>query len=191
MANTSATGGYLSPTVVSPPAEDADLDAVFQPLVSGVTGIDGTLVRPRWQTNTPKQPESSVNWCAMGVTIIRPDAGPYIEHIGAGNGQDNMQRHEEINVACTFYGPLAGANAALLRDGLSIPQNTDLLRLQGIGLIDCDEVRAVPELVNQQWIRRFDVAARFRRQVKRSYPVLNILSAPVTLISDDIGIISN
>jgi len=184
MGNTSATGGYLSPTVVSPPLEDADLDALLQPVVIGITGLPGNMVRPRWQPGNPKQPEPSVNWCAIGVTVIKPDAGAYIEHVGAGSGQDNMQRHEEIELACTFYGPLAGTYAAMLRDGLSIPQNLDLLQLQAVGLIDCTDARAIPELVNQQWVRRFDITARFRRQVKRSYGILNILSANGTILDD-------
>jgi len=191
MGNTSATGGYLGPAVVSPPLEDSDLDAVFQGLVAGITGLDGSLVRPRWQPTSPKQPEPSINWCAIGVTVINPDAGAYIEHSPTGDGSDNMQRHEDIDLACTFYGPLGATFAAMLRDGLSIPQNLDFLRLQGMGYIECGLARAFPELFNQQWIKRFDITARFRRQVKRTYGVLNILSADPILISDEIGIISN
>jgi len=44
--------------------------------------------------------------------------------------------------------------------------------------------------VNQQWIKRYDIGVVLRRQVKRSYGILNILSANPTLISDEIGIIS-
>ena len=42
-------------------------------------------------------------------------------------------------------------------------------------------VRAVPELVNQQWVRRQDLPITLRRIVRRTYPVLNILSAPVSI----------
>jgi len=184
MGNTSATGGYLSPAVVSPPLEDEEIDKLLQGMVKGITGLAGDLVRPRWQPNPPKQPEPSVNWCAIGVTVTEPDAGPSIEHDGTGDGQDNLQRHEDIELACTFYGPLGKSYAALLRDGLSIPQNTAVLRAQGMGLIECGAARSVPELVNQQWIKRYDMPVKLRRQVKRSYPVLNLLSADPQLISD-------
>jgi len=188
MANDSSTGGYLPPAGTPAPAEDTALDALLQLVVVGITGLPGNMVRPRWQPNPPKQPEPSVNWCAIGVTVITPDAGPYIEHVATD--QDNLQRHETIEMACTFYGPQAGTNAALLRDGLSVPQNTETLQLNGMGFVECAGFRAVPELVNQQWIKRYDISVVLRRQVKRSYGILNILSANPTLVSDEIGIIS-
>ncbi len=191
MPNTSATGGYLAPVAASPPLEDADLDAQFQQAVAGITGLPGQNVRPRWQPTNPKQPEPSVNWCAIGVMDITPDAGPYLKHIGAGQGQDDLNRHEQIELACTFYGPQAQRYAAALRDGLALPQNIEALNQVGIAFVECQPFRPVPELVNQQWIRRYDMALTFRRQVKRTYGVLNVLSADAVLISDAIGIISN
>ena len=112
MANTSATGGYLSPDVVSPPLEGDDLDDEFQEAVVGITGLAGSLVRPRWQPGNPKQPEPTVDWCAIGITTQTPDATPHIQHSGAGNGKDTLKRHELINVLCTFYGPNSKRNAA-------------------------------------------------------------------------------
>ena len=41
-------------------------------------------------------------------------------------------------------------------------------------------ILAKHELVNQQWIRQFDMTLHFTRRVTRSYPVLNLLSAQVT-----------
>ena len=46
--NTSASGGYLSPTS-SPPADDDALSSILHDLVVGVTGLAPTLVFPRWQ----------------------------------------------------------------------------------------------------------------------------------------------
>ncbi len=189
--NTSATGGYLAPVAASPPLEDGDLDAQFQQAVVGITGLPGALVRPRWQATNPKQPEPSTNWCSIGVMDITPDAGPYIQHKGAGQGQDDFTRHEQIELVATFYGPQAQRYAAMLRDGFGMPQNIESLNAVGISFVECQAFRPVPELVNQQWIRRYDMALTFRRQVRRVYGVLNVLSADPVLISDDIGIISN
>lgn len=191
MPNTSASGGYLSPLVVSPPTEDIDLDAQFQAAVAGITGLEGQYVRPRWQSSLPKQPAAGVNWCAIGVSVVTPDDSPYISHIGAGEGADNYVRHEQIELACTFYGVNSQRYAATLRDGIAMPTNMSYLHLVGLYFIECSPVISAPELFNQQWIKRYDMTISFRRQVKRTYGVLNILSADPILVSDDIGIISN
>ena len=191
MPNTSATGGYLAPLAASPPLEDADIDAVFQRAIVGVTGLDGSLVRPRWQLTPPKQPDPSVNWCAIGIIDFKVDDGPAITHNPADDGSDEYVRHEDIILACTFYGPLAQRYAAMTRDGMALPQNIEALKQDGVVYIDSMEIRSVPELVNQQWIKRYDLPLKFRRQIKRTYAVLNILSADPTLVNDEIGQISN
>ena len=191
MATTSATGGYLAPAVASPPLEDADIDAVFQRAIVGITGLAGDLVRPRWQITPPKQPDPSVNWCAFGIVDFKADDGPAIEHQPTGDGSDQYVRHEDITLACTFYGPLSQRYASMTRDGMALPQNMEALKQDGVVFIDSQDIRSVPELVNQQWIKRYDLPLRFRRQIKRTYAVLNILSADPILVNDEIGIISN
>jgi hypothetical protein len=109
MANTSATGGLLAPVAEVPPLTDDALDALFQVAVSGITGISGALVRPRWQPTPPKHPEPSVDWCAIGITDITPDDGPSIQHFGALVGQvgetggDDYQRHEYILISLNSH----------------------------------------------------------------------------------------
>ena len=148
--NTSATGDVLSPVLDTPPEYDDDLDALFQPIVAQITGLDGSLVRPRWQPTVGKvpTPNPGTDWCAIGVTTITPDANPYIEHQGGEKLLD-----------------------------------------YGIRVVSCNHARAVPEFYNQQWVRRYDIGVTFRRKVSRTYRILNIIDAPVELISDDIGII--
>jgi hypothetical protein len=184
MANTSATGGVLLPADAPAPAEDADLDAIFQTAIASVTGLPGSLVRPRWQPGNPKQPEAGINWCALGVTVCTPDDGPYLEHRGAGVGSTSSVRHEDIEVLTTFYGPRSKWYAGVLRDGLGIPQNVEGLRAQDISFTECGPARAVHEFVNQQWIRRQDVLVRFRRKVSRTYAINNVLSADIHLFDD-------
>ena len=71
--------------------------------------------------------------------------------------------------------------AQLLLDGLAIPQNLEQIKTNDIQSVSEGDMRAVPELVNQQWIRRYDVTLVFRRKITRTYPVLNILSAGATI----------
>lgn len=181
MANTSATGGYVQPVSTDTPEEDLALDVILQGMVAGITGLDGAMVRPRWQPVQPRVPEADVTWCAVGVTLIRPDDNAAITHDPTGDGADNLVRHEDIELLATFYGPQAAMRAAMLRDGLQIAQNREALTASGIGFVTAGDVRAVPELVNQQWIRRQDLPITLRRIVRRTYPVLNILSAPVSI----------
>ncbi|MGK2829242.1 phage neck terminator protein [Ralstonia pseudosolanacearum] len=177
----SSTGGYLSPAVATPPLEDAALDAVFQQLIVGVTGLPGAMVRPRWQSTVPKQPEPSVNWCALGISAQPLDAGPAIVHNPSGAGADTYIRHQTIDVLATFYGPNSMQYAQVLLDGLAIPQNLEQLRVNDMQSVSEGDMRAAPEMFNEQWIRRYDVTLVFRRKITRTYPVLNVMSADVTL----------
>lgn len=179
--NDSSTGGYLSPAVSSPPLEDDALTAIFQQMIVGITGLPGNMVRPRWQPNPPKQPEPSTDWCALGINVQNLDDGPAIIHNGAGNGSDTYIRHQQINVLASFYGPDGMQYAQLLSDGLAIPQNLEQLKAQDMNSIETGEIRPVPDLVNEQWIRRYDLELSFRRKITRTYPVLNILTAQGTL----------
>lgn len=182
MPNTSATGGYLQPAGTVTPVADLDLDLVVQALVAGVTGLPGDRVRPRWQSTQPRMPEITVDWCAVGVTLTDTERGTaYIDHDGTGDGHDDLVRHEQLEVLVSFYGPGAARNAVLLRDGLQIAQNRAALDAQGMAFVESGPVRTVPELVNEQWLRRCDVSLILRRVVRREYPVLNILSAPVSI----------
>lgn len=177
----SSTGGYLSPAVASPPLEDDALTAIFQQMIVGITGLPGNMVRPRWQPNPPKQPEPTVNWCALGIAVQTLDDGPAIVHNGAGNGSDTYIRHEQIDVLASFYGPNGMQNAQLLSDGLAIPQNLEQLKAQDMNSVDTGQIRTAPDLINEQWVRRYDIELTFRRKITRSYNVLNILTAQGTV----------
>lgn len=183
MANTSATGGYLTPETIDQ-AEDESLEDLFQPAIVGITGLAGAMVRPRFDPDPAKIPAPSVDWCAFSVTQQDPDDNPSIEHDGSGEGKDVYKRHADVEIFASFYGVNGGKNAARLRDGLFIPQNLEMLNLANIGFVSSGEIRLVPELVNQKWIRRNDLRLKFRRQIVRDYAVLNIVSADVHLLDD-------
>lgn len=186
MANTSATGGPLAPAVATPPLEDDALDDLLQETVAGVTGLDGALVRPRWQPTVPKQPEPGTNWCALGITVQTNDAGPALLHDPSGEGSDVYIRHQDIEVLCSFYGPGAKGNAQRLADGMAIPQNSEQLGLHDVKFVSATEIRAAPDFVNQQWVRRYDMTLSLRRKITRTYPVLNLLSAVVQHTTDSV-----
>lgn len=183
MANTSATGGYLAPTAPVPPEDDA-LDDLLQAMVAGVTGLPGDLVRPRWQATVPKQPEPGVNWCAIGVPDQANDASPAIQHNPDGDGSDTYIRHQDIELLCTFYGPAAKGYAQRLADGLAIPQNREQLGLNDMAFVSAGEIRAAPDFVNQQWVRRYDITLTLRRKNTRTYAVLNLISADADVSTD-------
>lgn len=163
--------------------EDDGLNAVFQALVVGITGLDGMLVRPRWQRIPPPVPPIATNWCAIGALSSTPDAAPFIQHLDnemtLTSGQDALQRHEEIPVIATFYGPAARSYAGRLRDGLAIEQNRWALTDLGFGVHEVGGITFVPELIGQEWRPRADLHLSFNRQLDRSYADGSVLFAPV------------
>ncbi|WP_261524058.1 phage neck terminator protein [Burkholderia multivorans] len=182
--NDSSTGGYLAPAVDAPPAEDDALDDLVHDLIAGVTALPPALVRPRWQPTVPRQPEPSVNWCAFRIQTQTSDASPAIVHNGANEGSDTYIRHQDLEVLCTFYGPAAKGYAQRLADGLAIPQNREQLQLQDMAFVGVGAIRPVPDFVNQQWVRRYDMTVTLRRKITRTYAVLNLKSAIVATTTD-------
>lgn len=185
MATDSSTGGYLTP-VGAQPLDDAALDAVLQQYVVGVTGMAGTMVRPRWQPTVPKQPPVDANWCAVGVQDTDRDAVASIQHDPVGDGSDTLRRNEVLTVMASFYGPGAKGLATLFADGIQIAQNQEAIAAQGLQFMDSEQILAAPELVNEQWIRRYDLSFRLRRQVVRTYAVLNVESAQITVKEENL-----
>lgn len=173
MSNTSATGGYLSPSGIP---TDAEIDAILQKLVVGISGISGTLVRPRWQPTPVTQPNAAANWCAVGVMTLRPDENAHVQHNPAALGTDTVRLHWALEAMASFYGPLSQHYGMRLKLGLAVNQNRALLRANNWGVHQVNELRHVPELVNAQWIKRTDLMMDFRFQTTTTYAVLNLLS---------------
>jgi len=189
----SSTGGYLVPSSASPP-EDTALDAILQGAVVALVGLPGPMVRPRWQTPVPKQPEATVDWCAIGVMSETPEYSAYTRHWRGepsnpndpvGQGYDEQRRHEVLEVMASFYGPNSRGNANMFRAGISVAQNREAFYLQNMNFVSTDcKLTNAAELINEVWFRRMDLTFFVRREIDRTYPVLNILSAPITIQSD-------
>lgn len=183
MPNSSATGGYLAPSSTAP-AEDEAFDRFFQGLVVGLTAIAAANVRPRWAETPLAIPERGINWAAFGVVGIDADEYPVVLHQSAGDGTDEMQRHETIELMVSFYGPNSARSATLFRDGLYIPQNREELWKAQVAVLDLGRLVSVPDLMNNTWRRRIDAPLRLRRCITRVYPVLNLLSAQGSVTTD-------
>lgn len=170
--------GLLDGTV---PINDDNLEDFLQLWIACLTGIGGTLVRPRYQEEPPNLPSddagNAVNWVAFGINLSKRDTFAAISHIPDGDGSDELTRTEEFEVPLSFYGPQARSLAGLFADEVQVAQNREVLDLNNMGLIETTEARSVPALIKQRWLYRVDMTARMRRQVVRPFQVLNILRA--------------
>jgi hypothetical protein len=181
MVNTSATGGYLAPGGPSPPEDDSELDGILQAMLAGIAGLPAESVRLLWLSSSSEAPDPNADTCAFGVLSLTPDANPAIAHDGASDGVDVYQRHMDVDVQVSFYGPNARRYGQILGHGVYVSQNAEAMRAVNMAFVRASALKALPELVNQQWIRRYDLTLTLRRQVVCTYQVLNILSAdPLT-----------
>lgn len=192
MSNNSSTGGYLAPAGSPAPLEGQALNRFIQGWVVGITGLAGSMVRPRWQPEPADIPDAGDAWAAIGITERPSDTFPYVGHDpagGTGDGADNLQRHEMLGVLASFYdlgtNGLADYYASLLRDGAAIAQNRETLETSGFNLIDVGDMTTVPSLLKSRWLYRVDLPFRLRRAIARSYPVLNVETGIVTIVEQN------
>jgi hypothetical protein len=192
--NTSATGGYVIDRPPTPPT-GAQITAALQVMVAQLADLPGALVRPRWQPTPPTQPSVETTWAAVGVTMTEVDEYPYIRHDPnttlpnqTNPGVDRMQRWATLTVTASFYGPESEECAGRFRDAFYMPQNSEPLHALGLKQLSVHDLTRAAEIINQQWIDRFDVRMELRQQIDRVYPIFDIASAEVTVTNDDTGI---
>lgn len=181
MPNDSSTGGYLDPAVSPAPLEGQTFDRFIQQVVAAVTGLDGTLVRPRWQHEPPNLPPLGTDWCAVGPMGFDADQYASVNHTDDG---DIILRQERVELLLSFYGTDGAANAARWRDGLSVAQNREVLVVNMMQVQQLGPIRRVPALIAERWQDRYDIDTVIVRAVLRVYPVLNLLSASGTILTD-------
>jgi len=161
------------PATTGPIDSDAFVD-LLQAAIVGTTGLPGNMVRPAFQPNPPITPPNTTDWCALRVREVTPDADAYITTQGTGG---TLERHETLDLLISMYGPHCVGNAGLLRDGLAVPFNREILRSQGIAIVSEGSTQHVPELVADIWYDRADWSVTITREVRRAYRILSFASA--------------
>lgn len=179
--NTSTEAGWLTPTS-GDPAYDEALDRLLSQWMRNVSGLPAKMVMPRWQKDQPALPPVDTNWCAFGVTGWPIDDSPAFTSQTDEGAQ--VWRHETFECMASFYGPAGMAFASRFRDGISVQQNNDQLNTLGLSLGDYTGLTPFPELINQQWVRRYDMTVRLRRKVIREYGIKSLVEAPVTYFGE-------
>lgn len=181
MSNTSATGGYLVQTELPLPG-GLTLLQFLQQVIVGVVGLQGEMVRPKFQKNVPKVlPNPEDNWCAFSIAQQTPDATAFHKVKESGNGSV-LTRHIELTIDCSFYGSQCQENAGKLRDGLEISQNRDVLRSGNMGVKEVGASVYVPELHGQVWFPRCDITVIIKRQVDKDFSVLDLTGSIGTIV---------
>lgn len=170
---------YIQPSSTVPIPGGLTLNQFLQTVMVGISGLPGTLVRPAWQVQPPKQADLTINWMAFGIASLTPDANGYLDVNNLD--ETESQRHELMEIECSIYGPDAIENYGILRDGFQIPNNLEGLRSANMGFVEIGPARHVPDFVNERFINRVQTAVILRREIQRVYPILTLLSARGTI----------
>lgn len=182
MSNDSTEPGYLTPVGTGPEYDQA-LERQISRWIRGVTGLDATLVFPRWTDPQSTIPKNGTTWAAFGVTTMPRDDMPAA--IQVSEEQSEQWAWEQVTVICCFYGPLGAATAARFRDGLYVEQNNTTLRAAaGLSLVDAGKIYNLPELINNQWVRRYDITVTLQRKNTRNFNIKTIQSATVQFFGE-------
>jgi hypothetical protein len=183
----SRQAGYLGPQDDPQQLVDEAWEDFLHDVIAGCTGLDPTLVRPRWQPEPANIPTFGTDWVAFGVSSTEVDFNPAVIHVDDGDGYDILQEHEVDTVLCAFYGPHAGRYTSYLRRGLFVHQNRAALRANAVGLVEVSAPQRAPELIKNQWLNRIDTEIRLRREIRFHYAVRNIVSAQGPITAEDFG----
>lgn len=167
---------YITPASTQGFPGGITITQFIQTVMVGLSGLPGTMVRPKWQVEPPKNPPNvSTNWLAIGIDLAVPDANGYIGSIG--DTDLTSQRHETLDVGCSFYGPDALEYYGIVRDGFQIPQNREALGASNMGFVEILPGRKIPDLVNERFYNRVETSVILRREIIRTYGVPTIISA--------------
>lgn len=181
MSNDSSTGGYITPEVVPVVSYDNSLEDIFQGAFSGITGVAGNLVRPRWQPEPPNQPDFTTDWIALAVSTTGQDVNAYQAHDPEGDGTNQVQRDEYLDVFISFYGPNCHQVMSRLREGLQIEQNRWVLLQNGIHFTEFGDPIFLPALLKEKNVKRVDAHLSFTRRVALNYAIRNVVDASGTI----------
>lgn len=183
VVSTSASRGYLRATNLGGELNDRALITFLQQIVVGVTGMDGTLVRPRWQPEPPNQPDFSIDWAAIGA--VGRDSDVFV-YEGGNPDSHFVVRQQILRILLSFYGPNSEANTELFGMGMGLAQNREIFTRNGMGLVEVEQsTPPIPEMVNERWVYRMDTPFRVRRSQQYTYQVVSLTGAGIDIIVDE------
>jgi hypothetical protein len=172
--------GYLG-GVSGVPYGDA-LEDFFHGVIAGITGLVGSLVRPKYQDAPPTEPQLDVDWVAFRAYVHATPWSAFREQLS--DGATVVEGEEVVEVLLSFWGPNYQETERRWRDGLQVPQNRDELFAAGVALVGFADPVVVPLLVKERWVKHADVRATFRRWASRTYQVRTLASADGTIRGD-------
>ncbi|MBS9433430.1 hypothetical protein C6H66_08045 [Photorhabdus hindustanensis] len=181
MSNGSDKAGWLTPVTPDPEYDDG-LEHILSCWVCGVSGLPDDKVRSRWTSAQLPQLPVDDDWCDFVITDFISDASPAFEN--QTDEGTKLWRHEEIVCLISFYGPNSQRYGARFRDGLAVSQNNDELERSGLSVDKLSRLTSLPELINNQRGRRYDMTITLRRKVVREYGVKSLVEAPVKFFGD-------
>lgn len=178
--NDSTHSGYLTP-VNSPPAYDELLEEALIHWISSLAGLPGDAIVPRWTEPPPQTPAVEQTRCEFDLSIGH-DANPMF--VPVSQYGDELRQTETLEVNCTFYGPDMQAIATQFRDGLYVAQNNTELNNLGMTVKTCGALTPAADLINNQWLRRYNLTVTLRRRVVREYGIQSLLSGSVNFFGE-------
>lgn len=182
LSNDSTARGYLTP-VGDGPKYDEDLEREVSRWIRGVTGLPATKVYPRWTSTQAKIPNNGINWCGFGITTVPQPLSQ--ADVQVSEEESEQWTWEQVTVICCFYGPQGAQLAALFRSGVFVEQNNAELNRVGLSLVDAGTIYNLPELINNQWVRRYDLTVTISRKNVRTYNIKSIVDGNVTISTGD------
>ncbi|SCC65832.1 phage neck terminator protein [Kosakonia oryziphila] len=182
MSNESTVRGYLTPVGDSPQYDEA-LEREISRWIRGVSGLQAKRVFPRWTDPQADIPNNGITWCAFGITTVPLPGFP--ANVQVGEDTSEQWAWESVTVICCFYGPQGAAMATAFRAGLFVEQNNTELNRVGLSIGDVGTIYNLPELINNQWVRRYDITITLTRKTTRTYNIKSIVDGNVTINTGD------
>lgn len=160
MSNTTATGGYLTPTSTA-----ININHLIHDQICGILNLPNNLVRPKNQPNPPMPPSFGTDWVAFGTSQVKTSGFAHID-------DTSVTRQENFTVTASIYGNNAEQNVRYLRDGLEIKQNWE--NMSGLSLGGSISFIRVPELHNGRWLQRYDLTYTASQNASTAYNILTL-----------------
>ncbi|SPP31657.1 hypothetical protein ARAF_0799 [Arsenophonus endosymbiont of Aleurodicus floccissimus] len=95
-----------------------------------------------------------------------------------------LWQHETLTCIASFYGKNDMVYVARFRDGIMLSQNNAELNKSNLTLGSYSQINAFLELINNQWVNRFDIIVHLRRKVVCRYHIKSVTDAHVTFFRD-------